>query len=383
MKTNETRRDSGAMETPDPSGALAAVGALMAERRRFEGWIAALTARRASTPPHVFERVHLDYTNRLDAVIEQLTSHGDELRRAMEALTARLTELSAEQLRADDERSEAELRAHVGELSSADWQNTATASDATIADLAARRGDAERELGRMRELLDSTARPPVAEDPPKPIAPVPAVAQTVAPPVPRTSKGVAASSASAPAAGPGAAPRVSAQVSAPEEPALPRELPPAVIAAEQRLLDIEERPVAGAPAVVPPIEAPPTPAPVPRRLNGFDELAFLSSVVDTPAGTFEPAPADLPDEKARRDTFAMRSKEETITNLGARSTPLDVASIEREGDAPASSGGSGTSAIGRDTSGDGVKSLKCGECGALNYPTEWYCERCGAELASL
>ena len=24
-----------------------------------------------------------------------------------------------------------------------------------------------------------------------------------------------------------------------------------------------------------------------------------------------------------------------------------------------------------------------GECGALNLPTEWYCERCGAELASL
>ena len=29
------------------------------------------------------------------------------------------------------------------------------------------------------------------------------------------------------------------------------------------------------------------------------------------------------------------------------------------------------------------KSLKCGECGAKNLPTEWYCERCGAELAAL
>jgi len=29
------------------------------------------------------------------------------------------------------------------------------------------------------------------------------------------------------------------------------------------------------------------------------------------------------------------------------------------------------------------KTLKCQECGALNYPTEWYCERCGAELAAL
>jgi uncharacterized OB-fold protein len=30
-----------------------------------------------------------------------------------------------------------------------------------------------------------------------------------------------------------------------------------------------------------------------------------------------------------------------------------------------------------------VKTLKCGECGTLNRPTEWYCERCGAELAAL
>ena len=30
-----------------------------------------------------------------------------------------------------------------------------------------------------------------------------------------------------------------------------------------------------------------------------------------------------------------------------------------------------------------VKTLKCGDCGTLNRPTEWYCERCGAELAAL
>jgi hypothetical protein len=33
--------------------------------------------------------------------------------------------------------------------------------------------------------------------------------------------------------------------------------------------------------------------------------------------------------------------------------------------------------------GSSSKTLKCGECGELNRPTEWYCERCGAELASL
>lgn len=32
---------------------------------------------------------------------------------------------------------------------------------------------------------------------------------------------------------------------------------------------------------------------------------------------------------------------------------------------------------------DGVKTLKCRECGTMNLPTEWYCEECGAELAAV
>ncbi len=31
---------------------------------------------------------------------------------------------------------------------------------------------------------------------------------------------------------------------------------------------------------------------------------------------------------------------------------------------------------------EAVKSLRCQECGTLNFPTEWYCERCGGELAA-
>ena len=35
------------------------------------------------------------------------------------------------------------------------------------------------------------------------------------------------------------------------------------------------------------------------------------------------------------------------------------------------------------TAGAAQKTLKCQECGAMNFPTEWYCERCGGELAAL
>jgi uncharacterized paraquat-inducible protein A len=37
----------------------------------------------------------------------------------------------------------------------------------------------------------------------------------------------------------------------------------------------------------------------------------------------------------------------------------------------------------KDKTTEAAKTLKCAECGAMNYPTEWYCERCGAELASM
>jgi hypothetical protein len=43
------------------------------------------------------------------------------------------------------------------------------------------------------------------------------------------------------------------------------------------------------------------------------------------------------------------------------------------------------SVLGRPTprTSQAVKTLKCAECGSMNYPTEWYCERCGGELAAL
>ncbi|MDH3569582.1 MAG: zinc ribbon domain-containing protein, partial [Gemmatimonadota bacterium] len=33
--------------------------------------------------------------------------------------------------------------------------------------------------------------------------------------------------------------------------------------------------------------------------------------------------------------------------------------------------------------GSSTKSVKCTDCGTLNLPTEWYCEKCGAELTAL
>ena len=110
------------------------------------------------------------------------------------------------------------------------------------------------------------------------------------------------------------------------------------------------------PAPPPVAEAPkaaPRPAPRGREPEpaAVDELAFLKSVAD------EPKPA-----ASRRPS-----------NPGA--APQASRAVETA-PAPAPSGKAGGA--------QGVaKTLKCGECGTLNRPTEWYCERCGAELAGI
>jgi hypothetical protein len=384
----------GETHTNQPSGregeTLVAVSALMDERRRFEGWISALEARRADTPEHVFKRVHADYTGRLEAVIIHLTTHTDGLRREMETLSSRLSGIGEERQRAQDERAEAELRAHVGELSGADWESMKAASDAALSDYVARHSEVEKELQKTRDLLEAAQRPatPPQSRPaePEPVAPAPqAPVEAAQAAVPEPARAPAAPSEArksgampAPQDKAPQAPRAPQPVEASSAPVqVPRPSPlrvihqtpaPGMLPIEQHALEMDDEPVA-------------PPRSVPRK-SSFDELAFLSSVVDTPSGSIEPAPTDQPDEKTRRDSFALRAHDDTSNNPSEKgSSALGAPNADQN---PASESRSRMDAmVGRDSLVDGAKTLKCSECGAMNYPTEWYCERCGAELASL
>ena len=75
------------------SNPMDAVAALMLERQRFEAWIAALEAKRAITPPHVYERVRGDYETRLREVVQKLIGRTTDLKETVAALTARLAKL--------------------------------------------------------------------------------------------------------------------------------------------------------------------------------------------------------------------------------------------------------------------------------------------------
>jgi hypothetical protein len=91
-----------------------------------------------------------------------------------------------------------------------------------------------------------------------------------------------------------------------------------------------------------------------------------------PAAEPEAAADDFGDELAFLKTV---TDERHPSETSRRAGPARPASVEKASEAPAV-GQSRPSVINQRT-------LKCAECGAMNLPTEWYCDRCGAELAAL
>lgn len=236
----------------DSERAQVDVAALVDERRRYEGWLAALEARRDRTPPHVYERVEADYRSRLQRVTEQLASHRSVLTDERGSVESRLSLLAAEAKMRGDEKAELELRVAVGEVAAAEAANALQTLTRTLDQLSGERQSLERRQSEITELLSDQA--------------------------PR----VTVSSATEPGK--------AAPAPAPSAPSPPPEARPASMAES-----VKSEPAAPAPPLRPH-------PPLNARPSGVTEIS---------------------------------------------------------------------------------KSLKCSECGGMNYPTEWYCERCGAELAAL
>ena len=360
------------MTSPTQGNSMDAITALLAERQRYEGWIATLETRRASTPPHVYSRVRADYEKRLTAVLDQLAGRSSELESVVSGLATRVSELMQDENSKRDERAEAELRAAVGEFTPEQWEELSQRSAAEISRLEAQRNDVGSELAQVQELLLQATRKSDAITPPES---APAVA-AAAPPAPQA-----------------AAPQPAAPPPAPSRPA-PDFVPPP----PTRL------PGVGRPESVPASfgsRRPETHSP------DFDELAFLKSVVDHPregagagAGSAPRAAAPPPLPRPAEDFSALvAGARESAANYGAPSSSasrpplpgLDRSSptsqpTESPSDFPSPDRdrmSKSVPAFLRDVPAEQVKTLKCQECGTMNYPTEWYCERCGGELAAM
>ena len=342
----------------DPNRSMSEVPALLEERRRYEAWLATLESRRESTPQHVFDRVKADYSARLQRVDEQLALHRHSIQEERTSLNSRRSLLEAEEQLRRDERFELELRSHVGEFAGSEAEAAFQAVDEALAQLASERQGLDARIKELDMLL--AIRPPephrVPAPPARPAAPPAAPAMRVPAPAP----------APAPAAAPAPAPvHAAAQAPAP------------VVASNSNGAGDEEEGN--------------------RRTPGgtFDELAFLSEVVGMPEADRARArvsaePADHGPVVAngpavgsapvipgvRTDAAAELSSENARGAIMQQVQPVTrplAANIA-----------SNTPIVLRTSSqNEQAKTLKCNECGSLNYPTEWYCERCGAELAAL
>ena len=87
----------------------------------------------------------------------------------------------------------------------------------------------------------------------------------------------------------------------------------------------------------------------------------------------QPEPAAAPGDEL---AFLKSVSDEEPSRMASRSNPATAAPSARASE-PAAPAATSKAASGV------AKTLKCGECGTLNRPTEWYCERCGAELAGV
>jgi hypothetical protein len=310
--------------------ALEDVAALILERQRIENWLATLEARRSSTPDHVYDRVKGDYSTRLKAITDQLIARSTSLRSHVEQLSGRLTQYEAEAKRFKDVRAESELRMQVGELSVADWNAKARECDEGIARLTEAQTQARGQLAQAREVLAMVTGQTNGGSP-------------SATPIPRSSST--------------ATPRPSRPVSA------------------EQVRQAES------------------------NGNGMDEMEFLKSVVgQPPAGAPNGTPAEQAPPAAEVEG-APDLAETLVSRINQRN---QAGKLREDGDAESLLKGVGVPKPGTKSNPlaanvtdanpivlhpqggpERHKTLKCQECGTMNYPTEWYCERCGAELVSV
>lgn len=397
------------------------IAALLQERRRFEQWLATLESRRAITPPNVYGRVHADYSARLSAVLDELGGRSAELQQSVDSLTGRVAALQSEESSRRDERYEAELRAAVGEFTQERWVQLSEAADGELARLGAQRTELTAELAQVQQLLAlaKARREPI---PSAPVAPAPTVA---APPAAPTAPPVAPpalvpmapatlpAAAPAPALGIGQFADIASVTPAPGVPVMPPPPPPPTLPfaapggasrgnaprpAEPKTADGAARRPGAAPPAAPPA-SPPAPAKVETAAKAeaptrkpeppagakkseqsmFDELEFLKSVVD-------PKTAEAKGAEPRAKTPPVPVAAQPARKL---STPPEAGTLndislntERPRARPATDK-DGVPIFLRDVPTEQAKTLKCQECGSMNYPTEWYCERCGGELAAM
>lgn len=384
------------------------VRALVAERQRYDDWLAALEAKRTETPVRVYERVHGDYLARRTQVVEQLQSHVDTLATLGNDLERQLDGLDAQLATLEDERAEAMLRNMVGEFDSERWEAVRVEVEGRMETLGAERSALLTQFDDVRTLLASarieqqtaTAVEPEALTPegeaPEAATAVSAVEVGVEAEVEVEAEAVveaAAEAAQEPMSEPTAEhelvdlgsqfnlPAVEAPVEAADA-GLEVE---AIFEAAERI----DRHTPRAHDIVTHIVSDIPPVAEPRVDNEFDDaLAMFSDSGNAPDATFVNSLEGIEvevDVPSVDPTTRTATPPTSAPSAGAPSAGFDDLAFLRSVINPSGGNpavGSVPDALPTATGAEPQKTLRCTECGTMNLPTEWYCERCGGELAA-
>lgn len=328
---------------------------LLQERQQYAVWLARLDSTRDAAPEAVRTRVRADYQARLETVIEQLRTHSQGLATQLERHRETRAELLTREAQAREIMSEAEVRHAVGEYGEDKWQQIQGEAQRNLDVIQGELNKVNGEISELEKVQGLIAAPAVP--PPAPTAP--AARESPASPTPARDSFPELSAA------------IDQAMANEKAPAPPRVETPAASAGESPSDSkpapgqTTARPAAGGVRPVKPKEAGGAapgrtlwfPSVKEEEINsGVDELAFLKSVSeDEKTG---PSP--------RRASGGVPRPAEALTPSAPAAPPTPVPTGE-----------------GRPSTSTGQRTLKCGECGTMNRPTEWYCERCGAELADL
>ncbi|WP_396213128.1 hypothetical protein [Gemmatimonas sp.] len=388
------------------------VRTLVAERQRYDDWLTALEAKRADTPPRVYERVHGDYLGRRSEVIARLQAHVGTLSTLGSELEDRLGDLQARLAAHEEELAEGMLRNLVGEYDADRWESVRQDVEHKIQALGHERAALASEVEDVQTLLASARTLPVPEEV--------AVAEVVEEPAPVVAEPVV------PSIMPADELEDTAEIAVPlafasdevvEDVATEIVAETIAVEAEQgdSLLDFD---VSGI------VENP-----TPQGARHEDVLADVAALFDTSSITAVPEPTaptgaapmdhaefddalalfgestneadaaflrsldgivaehDVPPRSdARGDSTTATATPPAAPNPGE---PFDDLAFLRSVIAPGAPGteppppaAAPAAPVSPATTNEPQKTLRCTECGTMNLPTEWYCERCGGELAA-
>jgi hypothetical protein len=337
---------------------LAAVEQLLAERDALHGWLTRLDQASVAAPETVRDRVRHDYQARLDQLTAGLRVHADVIAGKLHDDRREHDDLFGRTTVAREALAEAELRHAVGEYDASRFDTERVRYRTDIESFELSLAAVAERIRRLEDVHALVERAPPAET---------AAAATDEPPEPAVHV-----------------------IEATEEDLVAiADLAPDADG-DDLLAIFDEAPDAAHTAADHPTPAPadtvgplsfrpadsvaPPAAPVPPARTPRAPPTSATPPLGIPHDN-EPPRFVRPGERMRQANAAAAP----TTPPGPSGTPITEAGVEPQqplsDDAEARAPDAPLVSVGR--------TLRCGECGAMNRPLEWYCEKCGAELTAV